>query len=369
MSETRATIRKGDRGEDVEYCQSTLNRIGFDVGAVDGIFGSKTDAGVRDFQASRHIDVDGIVGPVTWGELEAAIEHPPEPPPCDDKFTLSFYTHKSGSSILSSGAEWLAAAQDLGFARIYIQTNSQKEGHTLSKMGNGSACSRVSKLKSVCDYVRQYGLEPCIMPWAPRGSQIAETFDGYDDMPSLPAIMDECGITRCDWDEEGANLLSEEDADEMSLRLSQYPQYEWSWDTHAARFSTSMHMLLEESVKIAVCQAYHSYDEDEPERWWGQPHGPGNRQDYALGRIDKVDAYRSQAFERRSLILALWWQHKSDAVPESGYADNPGEDSIFEGVKVAWHAGIRDLRFWRDEHVAFNWTRKAIEKMREQGWV
>jgi hypothetical protein len=111
------------------------------------------------------------------------------------------------------------------------------------------------------------------------------------------------------------------------------------------------------------------YSTEKPERYWGERHGPGNRQVYGLDKIDKVDAKRRVPFSTRSLILALWWQYSRDAVPESGYATHKGEESILAGAQVAWDNGIRDLRFWRDEHVAFKWTRAAIEEMRARGWV
>jgi peptidoglycan hydrolase-like protein with peptidoglycan-binding domain len=71
------TIRLGSTGLWVAYCQNLLNaRLPQPpVLWVDGIFGPKTDARVRQYQAMRGLTVDGIVGPQTWGSLEAG------PPP------------------------------------------------------------------------------------------------------------------------------------------------------------------------------------------------------------------------------------------------------------------------------------------------
>lgn len=65
----RATIRKGSRGEDVIYLQKQLTVLGYGVGNVDGIFGSKTLEAVKAFQVDNNLSVDGIVGEKTWTAL------------------------------------------------------------------------------------------------------------------------------------------------------------------------------------------------------------------------------------------------------------------------------------------------------------
>jgi len=63
-----ATIKKGATGASVTLCQERLNKHGFHVTA-DGDFGKKTDAAVRQFQASENLKADGIVGDKTWCHL------------------------------------------------------------------------------------------------------------------------------------------------------------------------------------------------------------------------------------------------------------------------------------------------------------
>ena len=62
-------LRNGSRGGQVETIQALLNGFIDANLAIDGIFGSKTEQAVRDYQSSRDLDVDGIVGVQTWTRI------------------------------------------------------------------------------------------------------------------------------------------------------------------------------------------------------------------------------------------------------------------------------------------------------------
>ncbi len=53
------------RGDDVAALQSRLTEMGFDCGRVDGIYGSRTESAVKEFQKSVGATVDGKCGPAT----------------------------------------------------------------------------------------------------------------------------------------------------------------------------------------------------------------------------------------------------------------------------------------------------------------
>lgn len=63
------TCRKGARGKITTLIQERLNSMGFNCGAVDGIFGSGTEAAVKAFQRAMGLTADGIVGVNTWTKL------------------------------------------------------------------------------------------------------------------------------------------------------------------------------------------------------------------------------------------------------------------------------------------------------------
>lgn len=68
-------LRVGSTGPNVVVVQASLNRISQNypaipkIPAVDGIYGSRTEASVRAFQRIFGLTPDGIVGPATWYEL------------------------------------------------------------------------------------------------------------------------------------------------------------------------------------------------------------------------------------------------------------------------------------------------------------
>ena len=66
-------VRKGDRQHPVQTLQYLL-RARRRMVTVDGIFGPKTDAAVRAFQAQKGLAVDGIVGPLTWRALIVTVK-------------------------------------------------------------------------------------------------------------------------------------------------------------------------------------------------------------------------------------------------------------------------------------------------------
>ena len=63
-----ANLKYGSSGSDVKELQTLLNQNGYSLDT-DGVFGSKTQAAVRDYQSKNNLAVDGIVGTNTWGAL------------------------------------------------------------------------------------------------------------------------------------------------------------------------------------------------------------------------------------------------------------------------------------------------------------
>lgn len=68
MATTYSQLSYGSKGSDVKTLQELLNQNGYSLD-LDGNFGPKTQAAVKDYQTKNKLAVDGIVGNETWGSL------------------------------------------------------------------------------------------------------------------------------------------------------------------------------------------------------------------------------------------------------------------------------------------------------------
>lgn len=65
LSESYGVSKYGSSGEEVKQIQEKLKRWGYYKGEIDGIYGSKTVAAVKEFQKKNNLKVDGIAGEQT----------------------------------------------------------------------------------------------------------------------------------------------------------------------------------------------------------------------------------------------------------------------------------------------------------------
>lgn len=85
-SRPMAILRKGSSGELVKWLQECLEKMGYDCGGVDGKYGNKTVAAVKQFQKACAIPADGVAGPITLNEVANMIgKIEPEPAPSDEE--------------------------------------------------------------------------------------------------------------------------------------------------------------------------------------------------------------------------------------------------------------------------------------------
>ena len=70
-------LKRGSSDPAVRDLQQALKTLGYDPGLIDGVFGARTESAVKAFQTAREITPDGIVGRVTWINIDEADQSEP----------------------------------------------------------------------------------------------------------------------------------------------------------------------------------------------------------------------------------------------------------------------------------------------------
>jgi hypothetical protein len=115
-------LQQGSTGTAVVTLQNDLDQLGYNL-SQDGDFGPLTRAAVVSFQGNHGLVTDGIVGPLTWAAINAALPKqlpvgtpvpsappPSEPPGSVDGNTLNAWS-SLGSSIDGSVSALITSAQ------------------------------------------------------------------------------------------------------------------------------------------------------------------------------------------------------------------------------------------------------------------
>ena len=113
------TLDVGDHGALVKAFQERLAALGYPLGRVDGVFGSRMRAAVLAFQAENKLATDGVIGPATRKALnsDAAIAMP-----------VGERAEETAADLRASGSEIAIAANDLKKVAVVVGGASAATG-------------------------------------------------------------------------------------------------------------------------------------------------------------------------------------------------------------------------------------------------
>lgn len=182
------TLKRGSKGNEVVQVQTLL---GIDA---DGIFGKKTEAAVKAFQAANGLKVDGIVGKQTWAALlgetqpEPNFKQPVDYKQYDSKWAKVMYSNHGDTkqTIKSSGcgptamADIVATMVDSHVTPVTLAELSMKWGcRTYSDGTAWSFFPKIAEYYGFSKYVKSTSLATLKSCLDTGGYVVASMGKGY----------------------------------------------------------------------------------------------------------------------------------------------------------------------------------------------
>lgn len=109
-------LKIGSSGSNVKELQQNLNKLGYDCGTADGIWGTKTENAVRKFQKDKGLEVDGIVGSATKAKIKECINALNKP------VTNTSSTSSKYNANVLKGQKWL----NTNYSAVIIKATGKK---------------------------------------------------------------------------------------------------------------------------------------------------------------------------------------------------------------------------------------------------
>ncbi|MFP2930943.1 peptidoglycan-binding protein [Pyxidicoccus sp. 3LG] len=194
------TLKEGSSGQAVKTLQKSLEKLGYELGAVDGEFGPRTEAAVKRFQTKHNLEADGIVGPKTRQAMEKALDRAAQPKPQGDSFEPGKGKWKDAPSLadVKSGKEHLQQGMEGGSVRhiqklLGIETDGKFGPATKKAVSDFQRAEKLdvsgsvgpktlAELEKAARSGGAGGVTPAMRKLAAAGRQAALNLGGYNSL-------------------------------------------------------------------------------------------------------------------------------------------------------------------------------------------